>query len=137
MTILRERQDTTVDLMLLWPEPEAAFLCIFFSGWVKRGDIAYWIFNYMPHWEAASKEAQMLLLAFSGQFSTTLFSLNQNRRLKWRGQEKYFPLPEVLAAFPLLYQIARSHRINHLFSSGGERLLAPRISQRTAILTNL
>ena len=31
--------------------------------------------------------------------------------------------------------MARYHRINHLFSSGGERLLAPRISHRTSILT--
>jgi glycosyltransferase involved in cell wall biosynthesis len=89
----------------------------------------------MPHWEAASKEAQMLLRTFSGQFTTQLFSLNQNRRLKWRGQEKYFPLPEALAALPLFFQIASWHRINHVFSSGGERLLAPRISQHTSILT--
>jgi glycosyltransferase involved in cell wall biosynthesis len=135
MTILRDRQDMTVDLVLLWPGAETAFFCIFFSGWIRRGDIAYWIFNYMPHWEAASKEARTLLRAFGGQYTTRLFSLNQNRRLKWRGQEKYFPLPEVLAAFPLFYQIVRSHRINHLFSSGGERLLAPRLAQRTSILT--
>jgi glycosyltransferase involved in cell wall biosynthesis len=120
---------------LLWAEPEIAFLCIFISGWIKKGDIAYWIFNYMPHWEAASKEAQMLLRAFSDRLTTRLFSLNQNHRLKLNGQEKYFPLPESLAAFPLFLQIARSHRINHLFSSGGERYLTPRISQRTSILT--
>ena len=135
MTILKDRHDMTVDVLLLWPGPEAAFFCIFFSGWLRGGDIAYWIFNYMPHWEAASKEAQTLLRAFSDQFTTRLFSLNQNRRLKWRGQEKFLPLPEALAAFPLLYHVARTYRINHLFSSGGERLLAPRISHRTAILT--
>ncbi len=89
----------------------------------------------MPHWEAASKEAQTLLRTFGGQFTTQLFSLNQNRRLKLRGQEKYFPLPAALAALPLFFQIARWHRINHLFTSGGERLLAPRFAQRTAILT--
>jgi glycosyltransferase involved in cell wall biosynthesis len=89
----------------------------------------------MPHWEAASKEAQTLLRAFGNQFTTRLFSLNQNRRLTLRGQEKYFPLPEACAALPLLFQIARRHRINHLFSSGGERLLAPRISHLTSVLT--
>src|SRR3990170_2576435 len=106
MTILRERHDITVDFMLLGPGPEAAFFCIFFSGWIRRGDIAYWIFNYMPHWEAASKEAQTLLLTFGSQFKTQLFSLNQNRRLKLRGQEKYFPLPAALAVLPLFFQIA-------------------------------
>ena len=89
----------------------------------------------MPHWEAASKEAQTLLRTFGGQYTTRLFSLNQNRRLALRGDEKYFPLPEALAALPLFFQIARWHRINHLFSSGGERLLAPRISHRTSVLT--
>jgi glycosyltransferase involved in cell wall biosynthesis len=135
MTILRERQEMTLDLLLLWPGEPSAFFCIVLSGWIRRGDIAFWIFNYMPHWEAASKEAQMLLRAFGAQYTTQLFSLNQNRHLRLRGQEKYLPLPEALAAFPLLYQVARSHRVNHLFSSGGERLLAPRLSQRTSILT--
>jgi len=134
MTILRERHDITVDFVVLWPV-EAAFFCIFFSGWVRGGDIAYWIFNYMPHWEAASKEAQTLLRTFSGQFTTQLFSLNQNRRLKWWGQEKYLPLPEAIAALPLFSRIARWHRINHLFSSGGERLLGPRLAQATSIIT--
>ena len=109
--------------------------CACLSVCMMRGDIAYWIFNYMPHWEAASKEAQTLLRASSDLYSARLFSINRSRRFKWTGQEKYLPLPEALAALPLLYQIARRHRINHLFSSGGERLLAPRISQRTALLT--
>lgn len=135
MTILTMRHDTIVDLSLSVPELEFVGLWVFFSGCMIRGDIAYWIFNYMPHWEAASKEAQMLLRAFSAQFTTRLFSLNRSRSLKWRGPEKYLPLPESLAALPLLYQIARFHRINHLFTSGGERLLAPWISQRTSILT--
>lgn len=121
--------------MFLEVGPEAAFFCIFISGWTRRGDIAYWIFNYMPHWEAASKEAQMLLRTFGGKYTTQLFSLNQDRRLKLRGQEKYFPLPGALIALPLFFQMARWYRINHLFSSGGERLLAPRISHRTSILT--
>jgi glycosyltransferase involved in cell wall biosynthesis len=125
----------TADFVLLWSGPESAFFCIFFSGWIRRGDIAYWIFNYMPHWEAASKEAQTLLRTFGSQYITQLFSLNQNRRLKLSGDEKYFPLPESLAALPFFFQIARWHRINHLFTSGGERLLAPRMSQRTSILT--
>jgi glycosyltransferase involved in cell wall biosynthesis len=135
MTILRDRHDMMVDLTLFWPGAETSFFFIFLSGWIRRGDIAYWIFNYMPHWEAASKEAQTLLRTFGSQYTTRLFSLNQNRRLKLRGHEKYFPLPEALAAFPLFFQIARSHRINHLFSSGGERLLAPRMSRYTSILT--
>jgi glycosyltransferase involved in cell wall biosynthesis len=113
---------------------EAAFSCIFLAAWV-RGDIAYWIFNYMPQWEAASKEAQTLLRTFSGQFTTRLFSLNQNRRLSWSDQEKYFPLPEALAVLPFVFRFAGRYRINHLFSSGGERLLAPRLAQRTSILT--
>jgi glycosyltransferase involved in cell wall biosynthesis len=134
-TILKVRHNTMDDFVLIWSGPEAVCFWILFSGWIRRGDIAFWIFNYMPHWEAASKEAQALLRAFSGEFKTRLFSLNQNRRLALRGQEKYFPLPESLAAFPLFFQIARSHRINHLFSSGGERLLAPGLGRRTSILT--
>ena len=85
MTILRDRHDMTADLMFLEVGPEAAFFCIFISGWNRRGDIAYWIFNYMPHWEAASKEAQTLLRTFGGKYTTQLFSLNQDRRLKLRG----------------------------------------------------
>lgn len=135
MTTLRDRQDITADFILLGAETETAFFCVFFSGWILRGDIAFWIFNYMPHWEAASKEAQTLLRAFGSKYTAQLFSLNQNRRLGLRGQEKYFPLPESLIALPLLFQIGRWHRINHLFTSGGERLLAPRFAERTSILT--
>ena len=89
----------------------------------------------MPHWEAASKEARTLLRAFGAHYTTRLFSLNQNRRLKWHGQERYLPLLAVPAAFALLYQAARAHRINHLFSSGGERLLAPRLAGPASIIT--
>jgi len=98
-------------------------------------DVAYWIFNYMPHWEAASKEAQTLLHALNGKFRSQLFSLNQSYRIALRGQEKYLPLPAALPALPLLDQLARRHRINHLFSSAGERLLMPFVSKRDSLIT--
>ena len=48
----------------------------------------------MPHWEAASKEAQTLLRTFGGKYTTQLFSLNQDRRLKLSGQERYSRFPD-------------------------------------------
>jgi hypothetical protein len=76
MTQLADRPSTTFEAILLWLHPETAVLGILISGWIRPGDIAYWIFNYMPHWEAASKEARTLLRAFGAHYTTRLFSLN-------------------------------------------------------------
>jgi glycosyltransferase involved in cell wall biosynthesis len=98
--------------------------------------VLYWIFNYMPQWEAVSKELATLLHGLQGTIDGALVSLNTKyRQLQLTGSEKRIPLPHGLALYPLLKPYASRFDINHLFASGGERLLTPMISRRTGVLT--
>ena len=98
--------------------------------------VLYWVFNYMPQWEAVSKEVATLLHGLHGTVDGTLVSLNTKyRHLGLTGAEKRIPLPHGLALYPLLKPYASRFDINHLFASGGERFLTPMISRRTGILT--
>lgn len=98
--------------------------------------VLYWVFNYMPQWEAVSKEVATLLHGLQDTIDGTLVSLNTKyRRLGLTGSEKRIPLPHGLALYPLLKPYASRFDINHLFASGGERFLTPMISRRTGILT--
>lgn len=98
--------------------------------------VAYWIFNYMPEWEAASKEAQFLLREHHHSAGARLFSLDSRRwRLRVFGREKHIPLTYGFPALPLLYILAKRHPINHLFASPGERIILPWVARFQSILT--
>jgi glycosyltransferase involved in cell wall biosynthesis len=95
--------------------------------------IGYWIFNYMPQWEAASKEVQLL---HETQEGSILFALNtKQRKVKLKGPTRHIPLPWGLVAMPWLLTSARRFEINHIYASAGERLLLPRIGGRRTVLT--
>lgn len=98
--------------------------------------IGYWIFNYQPQWEAASKEIEVLLMEYRERFNTHLVSLNfRGRKICLRGSQKYLPAPFAFVALPLLQLFAASLHINHLFTSPGERILLPRLSKYNTLLT--
>jgi glycosyltransferase involved in cell wall biosynthesis len=101
-----------------------------------RAKIAYWVYNYAPQWEAASKEVNTLMQAYSTRYDTRLFAQNQKfRRLDLKGPQKIFPLPYSLLAAPFLGRIAGSFDINHIFASPTEPLLLRRLDPHTTILT--
>lgn len=98
--------------------------------------IAYWAFNYRPHWEAASKEVQTLSEAMRGRFRVCLHSFSFGEvRPRIRGPHKHFPLPLCLPMLPLIARRAHRYAVNHLFASPNERVLAPRLVRAPAILT--
>lgn len=95
--------------------------------------IGYWIFNYMPQWEAASKEVSAL---HEHQSESALFALNtKHRRLGLAGRTRHIPLPWGLIGLPLLSSAAARFQLNHIFASAAERLLVPRIGSARTILT--
>jgi glycosyltransferase involved in cell wall biosynthesis len=90
----------------------------------------------MPEWEAVSKEVASLLHGLDGTVEGALVSLNTKyRRLCLTGREKRIPLPHGLPFYPLLKPYASRFDVNHLFASGGERLLTPIISRYKGVLT--
>jgi glycosyltransferase involved in cell wall biosynthesis len=98
--------------------------------------VLYWVFNYMPEWEAVSKEVSSLLQGLNGTVEGALVSLNtKHRHLRLTGKEKCIPLPYGLPFYPLLRPYASRFDVNHLFASGGERLLTPIISRYKGVLT--
>ena len=98
--------------------------------------ILYWVFNYMPQWEAVSKEIASLRKGLDGEIDSSLVSINnKNRDLSLGGRDKRIPLPHGLSLYPLVKPYASRFDINHLFASGGERLLTPILSRRNGVLT--
>ncbi|MGF1615151.1 MAG: glycosyltransferase family 4 protein [Gammaproteobacteria bacterium] len=99
--------------------------------------IGYWIFNYMPKWEAASKEVSTLAAYFHSDFGTRTISLNlRSDKLAFSGRNMHLPLPYALIALPFLKHTAKALEINHVFASPTERLLTPRLARLgNAILT--
>lgn len=101
-----------------------------------QAKIAYWVYNYMPKWEAASMEVTALRSEFGKTYDTYLIAQNTiSKQLSIFGKNKVLPLPFSLAALPLFPRIASSYHINHIFSSPAEPLLLPRIGHKNTILT--
>ncbi len=98
--------------------------------------VLHWVFNYMPQWEAVSKEIDSLRSGLDGEIDASLLSLNDKvYGLRLRGREKRIPLPHGLPFYPLVNWYASRFDINHLFASAGERLLTPILSRRNSVLT--
>jgi glycosyltransferase involved in cell wall biosynthesis len=98
--------------------------------------VLYWVFNYMPQWEAVSKEIASLRSGLDGEIDGSLLSLNSKASgLSLRGREKRVPLPHGLPLYPLVRPYASRFDVNHLFASAGERLLTPILSRRNGVLT--
>ncbi|MBX2998265.1 MAG: glycosyltransferase family 4 protein [Caldilineaceae bacterium] len=98
--------------------------------------VGYWIFNYAPKWEAASKEVETLSTQLADTFDTSVISLNlKTQRIGLRGRVKYLPLPYALLGLPVLSNVASRYQINHIFASPGERLLLPRLNKFNMVLT--
>jgi glycosyltransferase involved in cell wall biosynthesis len=103
---------------------------------VSAAKVLYWIINYMPQWEAVSKEVASLRQGLQATVNGSLVGLNSKERgFQIRGQEKRIPLPHGLPLYPLLRPYASRFDINHLFASGGERLITPIISRYNGVLT--
>ena len=92
--------------------------------------INYWIFNYEPQWEAASKEVQTLADWFDPIHGTRTVSLNvHDKTLSLSGRDRRLPAMIGLPALPLLMRMARSTDVNHVFASAAERILTPRFAR--------
>lgn len=99
--------------------------------------IGYWMFNFEPRWEAASKELDTLATAFRPVYGTRTISLNLGKGAgTWLGPDKHLPAALALPALPLLVRAARAVPVNHIFASAGERILMPRLARlHNSILT--
>ena len=103
---------------------------------MSRPRVRYWTFNYMPQWEAVSKEIASLRQGLDSEIEHCLVSLNTKvPGLQLRGPDKRVPLPFGLPLYPLLKPFASRPGINHLFASAGERLLTPILARRNGVLT--
>lgn len=88
--------------------------------------IGYWIFNFEPKWEAASKEVQLLRDTFGATYASRMITLDLwGRRWKLTGDDKHLPLPYSLVGLPWIIKAARRNEVNHIFASPGERFLMP------------
>lgn len=96
---------------------------------VRAPRIGYWMFNFDPKWEAASKELNLLATSLRRVYGTRTISLNMDRRLTIRGRDKRLPVAVALPLLPVLMRAARAVPINHLFASPGERILMPRLAR--------
>jgi glycosyltransferase involved in cell wall biosynthesis len=98
--------------------------------------VLYWVFNYLPRWEAVSKEIASLRAGLNGTIEGSLLSLNTKARgIRLAGRDKRIPLPHGLPLWPLVKPYASRFDINHLFASAGERVLTPILSRCNGILT--
>ena len=98
--------------------------------------VLYWVFNYMPRWEAVSKEIASLRQGLAGEIDGSLVSLNtKDSGFSLSGREKRIPLPHGLPLYPLVMPYASGFDINHLFASAGDRLLTPVLSHSNSVLT--
>ncbi len=103
---------------------------------MKRRGIGFWMVNYAPRWEAASKEIDLLYDAFAPSLGARVIGLNlRGTLLRLRGEKKYLPLPLALRPSPLPRLLSSSYGVNHIFTSAGERLLMRRMDGESAILT--
>lgn len=103
---------------------------------VSAPRILYWTFNYMPRWEAVSKEIASLLSGLEGEVDGSLVNFStRDRGFRLRGREKRVPLPHGLPLYALIAPFASRFDINHLFASAGERFLTPILSRRNGVLT--
>ncbi len=98
--------------------------------------ILYWVFNYVPKWEAVSKEIDSLRHGLESEINSSLVSINVKvPGQSLRGREKRIPLPHGFLLYPLAKPYAARFDINHLFASAGERFLTPILSRQNGVLT--
>lgn len=98
--------------------------------------VLYWVFNYMPRWEAVSKEIASLRAGLDGEIDGSLVSINtKDSGFTLRGREKRIPLPYSLPLYPLVKPYASRFEVNHLFASAGERWLTPLLARYNGVLT--
>lgn len=98
--------------------------------------VLYWVFNYMPRWEAVSKEIVSLREGLDGEIDGSLVSINtKDSTFSLSGREKRIPLPHGLPLYPLVMPYASRFDVNHLFASAGERLLTPLLARNNGVLT--
>lgn len=98
--------------------------------------VLFWVFNYMPQWEAVSKEIASLRTEMAGTIKDSLISLNtKERSFSFAGREKRIPLPHGLPFYPLVKPYASRFDVNHLFASAAERFLTPLLARRNGVLT--
>lgn len=92
--------------------------------------IGYWMFNFEPKWEAASRELDTLATFFRDVYGTRTISLNLNgRAIRLFGSDKHLPAAVALPVLPVLMRAARTVQVNHIFASAGERILTPRLAR--------
>ena len=98
--------------------------------------VRYWVFNYVPQWEAVSKEIATLSTGLGAVVDWSLTALNTNRRrLCLRGREQHIPLPYGVPLLPLLQRQATGADLNHFFASAGERWLTRLLARHRSVLT--
>ena len=98
--------------------------------------VLYWVFNYVPQWEAVSKEMASLREGLGAELAGPLISINdKDHTLQLGGRDKRIPLLYGAPLYPLARAYASRFDINHLFASAGERVITPMISRRNGVLT--
>ncbi|HUF36396.1 MAG TPA: hypothetical protein VMN37_10630 [Gemmatimonadales bacterium] len=103
---------------------------------MKNTHVRYWVFNYMPEWEAVSKEIWTLLEGLTDTVDGSLVTLNTREpSLRLGGRVSRIPVPFGLPLYPWLRAQAARADVNHLFASGGERWLTRMLVRHRGVLT--
>ena len=98
--------------------------------------VGYWTANYMPEYEAISKEIAALMEGLAGSIDASLVSLDtRDRRLALRGRVKRLPIPFGLPLFPLLAPQVAGADVNHVFASAADRRLTPVMARYNGVLS--
>jgi glycosyltransferase involved in cell wall biosynthesis len=104
---------------------------------IPAPQVAYWAFNYMPKWEAASKEIKLLADSFRHRIGTRIISFDQHRNgADMRTHDSHFSIPIGMLGLPMLWWSTKEVKINHVFASAGETRLTRLLAMReNTILT--
>lgn len=94
--------------------------------------------NYAPAWEAASKAILSLQHELEHDLDTRIVGFNTRGRffqLNGGGRTRQFPAPLLMAPWPLVRAAIGESAVLHLFASGAERFLLPKVAGPNAILS--
>jgi glycosyltransferase involved in cell wall biosynthesis len=99
--------------------------------------LSYLMVNYAPRWEAASKTILGLQTALSGDLDARVLGFNTRGTLLKRDgrRSRHLPAPVLLMPKRLLRAIIGDADIFHVFASGGERFLVPKVAGPRAVLS--
>ncbi|HSJ06678.1 MAG TPA: glycosyltransferase family 4 protein [Longimicrobiales bacterium] len=99
--------------------------------------LSFLMVNYAPQWEAASRTIVGLKDALAGDFDARVLGFNTRGTLLRRDgpRSRYLPAPVLLAPRRVVRALIGDADIFHVFASGGERFLLPKVAGPRSVLS--